>query len=177
MDGHPQEVHRSDIWSKKFSELQTRAIGLDATMTAAKKTAKVVKIDQTTRWLSQHFMINRALELKPFYQDFVEAVARDVKNNLTTKRGEAKRGVKLPKFHQEENRLDDEDWQFLEELNKILQKLYLGVLILEGDGKVKQVSDAKQALAQVGIPVTKLSGQCCLPYWENHCLTCVHPNR
>lgn len=125
---------------------------------AENRAAKEVKIDQTTRWLSQHFMINRALELKPFYQDFVEAVARDVKNNLTTKRGDAKRGMRLPKFHKDENRLDDEDWHFLEELNKILQKLYLGVRILEGDGKVKQVKAAKKELAQAGIPVTKLSG-------------------
>lgn len=127
-------------------------------MTAENKTAKEVKIDQATRWLSQHFMINRALELKPFYQDFVEAIARDVKNNMTTRKGDAKRGVKLPKFHKEENRLDEEDWQFLEELNKILQMLYLGVRILEGDGKVKQVQKAKEELAQAGIPVMKLSG-------------------
>ena len=86
--------------------------------------------DNATRWLSQYFMIERALQLQPFYETFLFEAKLHVDLNLRTITGTLKRGAKEPLFLSEENRLTANDWKVISTLKEILLDFELVVKAL-----------------------------------------------
>jgi hypothetical protein len=98
--------------------------------------------DNATRWLSQYFMMERALQLQPFYETFLFEAKLHVNMHLRTTTGTLKRGAKEPLFLSEENRLTENDWKVIYMLKEILLEFELVIKALQGDG---QARDAKRS--------------------------------
>lgn len=94
--------------------------------------------DNDTRWLSQLYMIRRALKLRKYLDRVLFEFGREWKEQNTTSRGTLKSGKKLPRMLLDEGKLTDNDWIALERLEKILQHYETVVKTLEGDGQVRR---------------------------------------
>ncbi|EXU94519.1 hypothetical protein X797_012410, partial [Metarhizium robertsii] len=81
-----------------------------------------VVVDNETRWLSQFYMIRRALKLRPYLE------------TLVLKHKQEQVLSCLPAICREENKLDDKDWAVLDAFGTILQSFEDAVKALEGDG-------------------------------------------
>jgi hypothetical protein len=90
--------------------------------------------DNATRWLSQFNMIERALKLRNFLEDFwddrVKAHKRSGRSEKT-----------LPLCLRSDSQLTASDWSFLEQIHKLLGKFNIVLRVLEGDGRVRERVD------------------------------------
>lgn len=100
-----------------------------------KKTYKVI-LDNVTRWLSQYYMMKRALHLRRhiellIFQQQQEWQAQNAnRRNPTTST--------MPFICKDENKLTESDWDFIQVLTDILERYEDTILILEGDGMARR---------------------------------------
>ena len=100
-----------------------------------------VVLDNDTRWLSQLFMIRRALKLRPYIELMIVEFKHEWEQENRSKRtGSVTQAAiqKIPRILKEENQLTANDWAVLEHLEEILTLFEATVIQLEGDGHVRQ---------------------------------------
>ncbi|SCV57419.1 uncharacterized protein FFB14_15153 [Fusarium fujikuroi] len=94
-----------------------------------------VVVDNETRWLSQLYMIRRALKLRPYLETLVCKHKQEWEKDNTSKRSKRlKASAIMPAICRDENKLDDKDWAVLEAFGDILQSFEDAVKAQEGDG-------------------------------------------
>ncbi|EAQ93229.1 hypothetical protein CHGG_01464 [Chaetomium globosum CBS 148.51] len=134
-----KEVNRSDLWTKKLISAQEQRIREASEGEKIKKHTPVgVVTDNATRWLSQYFMMERALQLQPFYETFLFEAKLHVDSQFRTTAGTLKKGAKEPLFLNEENKLTANDWEVISVLKEILLDFELVVKALQGDGQPRE---------------------------------------
>ncbi|OBS15736.1 hypothetical protein FPOA_28127 [Fusarium poae] len=147
-----QEVNRSDLWTRKLISAQEHRIR-EAAEDSGLKAHKPVKVvtDNATRWLSQFYMMQRALRLKPFYDTFIFEARAHFNSENRTRCGNLRKGVREPYFLQEGNRLEESDWEAIQALHDILLNFELVIKSLQGDSqsREKQRSLGEEAIDQI----------------------------
>ncbi|OBS16414.1 hypothetical protein FPOA_27469 [Fusarium poae] len=147
-----QEVNRSDLWTRKLISAQEHRIR-EAAEDSGFKAHKPVKVvtDNATRWLSQFYMMQRALRLKPFYDTFIFEARAHFDSENRTRCGNLRKGVREPYFLQEGNRLEESDWEAIQALHDILLNFELVIKSLQGDSqsREKQRSLGEEAIDQI----------------------------
>jgi hypothetical protein len=132
------------LWTRKLISAQEQRIREALEGDELKKHTPVgVITDNATRWLSQYFMMERALQLQPFYETFLFEAKLHVDSNLRTIMGTLKRGAKEPLFLSEENRLTATDWKVIFTLKEILLNFELVVKALQGDSQARERKDSE----------------------------------
>jgi hypothetical protein len=97
-------------------------------------------LDTDTRWLSQLYMIRRALLLKTSIRMLlIEAQEAWNKENWSQRMGKVplSKLAKLLRYLQEENQLKERGWEILQDLERILSAFEVVVKRLEGDGQIR----------------------------------------
>jgi hypothetical protein len=100
-----------------------------------------VIVDNNTRWLSQFYMISRAIQLRPY----IEAVISEVRHDVSRPRRKGARQGKLPPCLEDDALLTEEDWETIEYYHKLLRHFETCVKKLEGDGKLRIRNGGKEA--------------------------------
>ncbi|KAK8106569.1 reverse transcriptase [Apiospora kogelbergensis] len=126
---------RLALWLKQLQLEDTQAGKLNAPK--AKKPLKVVR-DNDTRWLSQLYMIRRALRLKPYLRFLVAKYKQEWEEENTNRNGMLKKSAKRPRILEDGAELTTNDWIALERLGEILGHYEDVVLTLEGDGQIRR---------------------------------------
>ena len=128
-------IHRSDVLTTLLRSIQQ--LEFDASedpRIRARKPLNVVT-DNETRWLSQFYMIRRALKLRPYLETLVLKHKQEWKKENTSKRtGRLRASAVMPAICRDENKLEDKDWAVLGPFATILQSFEDAVKALEGDG-------------------------------------------
>lgn len=106
-------------------------------MNPKQKAVKPVR-DNATRWLSQHYMIKRALRLRMPMQIMLNDWRKEWNANNLNKNGKKMRGSKVPDSLQPDAQLSANDWDTLQGLHDILAKYEKVVKVLEGDGQIRK---------------------------------------
>ncbi|KAF4472338.1 restless-like transposase [Fusarium albosuccineum] len=105
-----------------------------------KKPLKLI-IDNDTRWLSQLYMIRRALRLKTSIELLlIKYKAQWEDENRSKKTGQVTQAklAKKPRILRDENQITDKDWEVLYHLEAILSVFETVVKTLEGDGHIRR---------------------------------------
>ncbi|KAM3519495.1 hypothetical protein MY4038_009771 [Beauveria bassiana] len=107
-------------------------------------------IDNDTRWLSQLYMIRRAIVLRPFLEQLILKHRQQWEQENRSKRtGGARKSAKEPRICMEENQLTSSDWIVLEHLAKLLGFYEDAVRTLEGDGQLPGLAQVLQKYKQL----------------------------
>ncbi|KAJ6437048.1 cerato-platanin [Purpureocillium lavendulum] len=128
-------IHRSDILTSLLRNIQR--LEFDASEDPRVRNRKPLKVvvDNETRWLSQLYMIRRALKLRPYLETLVLKHKQDWERENMSKRARRPRAsAVMPAICRDENKLIDKDWAVLEAFGNILQSFEDAVKALEGDG-------------------------------------------
>ncbi|KJZ71564.1 hypothetical protein HIM_09033 [Hirsutella minnesotensis 3608] len=95
--------------------------------------------DNDTRWLSQLYMIRRALKLRPYIEQLIfkhqQQWEQDNRSKIT---GRLRGSARMPQTCLEENQLSAKDWEVLKHLAKLLGFYEDAVKTLEGDGQARK---------------------------------------
>ncbi|KAJ0134726.1 Fumarylacetoacetase [Fusarium oxysporum f. sp. albedinis] len=128
-------IHRSDLLTTLLRSIQR--LEFDASedpQVRIRKPLNVV-VDNETLWLSQLYMIRRALKLRPYLETLVLKHKQEWEKDNTSKRSKRlKASAIMPAICRDENKLGDKDWAVLEAFGDILQSFEDAVKALEGDG-------------------------------------------
>jgi hypothetical protein len=100
-----------------------------------------VIVDNNTRWLSQFYMMSRAIKLRPY----IEAVISDVRYEVSKPRRKGARQKLLPRCLEDDALLTEEDWQTIGLYQNLLRHFETCVKKLEGDGKQRIRTGGKEA--------------------------------
>ncbi|EFZ03316.2 HAT dimerization [Metarhizium robertsii ARSEF 23] len=93
-------------------------------------------IDNDTRWLSQLYMLRRAITLRPYIEQLILKHRQQWEQDNRSKRSEnLRKSAKVPRIWLEENQLTFHDWAVLEHLATLLGFYEDAVKTLEGDGQ------------------------------------------
>ena len=123
-------IRRSDALTQSFLRLQED--WNEKHPTDQRKVLHLVK-DNATRWLSQYYMIERALVRKEVIEDLWD------EQNKEWKRSGKKKN--LPLCLRPESKLTDEDWKTLERMRTILVNFERVLKAMEGDGQQRERRD------------------------------------
>ncbi|KAG7424849.1 hypothetical protein Forpi1262_v014199 [Fusarium oxysporum f. sp. raphani] len=124
-----------------FKEVQRDEINRAATLKLRSKKPLKLIIDNDTRWLSQLYMIRRALRLKTSIELLlIKYKAQWEDENRSKKTGQVTQAklAKKPRILRDENQLTDKDWEVLYHLEAILTVFETVVKTLEGDGHIRR---------------------------------------
>ncbi|KAF6515700.1 hypothetical protein HZS61_004441 [Fusarium oxysporum f. sp. conglutinans] len=124
-----------------FKEVQTDEINRATTLKLRSKKPLKLIIDNDTRWLSQLYMIRRALRLKTSIELLlIKYKAQWEDENRSKKTGQVTQAklAKKPRILRDENQLTDKDWEVLYHLEAILTVFETVVKTLEGDGHIRR---------------------------------------
>ena len=102
-----------------------------------KKPLKVIR-DNSTRWLSQLYMIRRALKLRKHFDLLIVEYRSEWKKEALTRKGNLKKGRTTPRIFRPEGQPSDNDWAALELISEILASFESVVKVLEGDGQIRR---------------------------------------
>ncbi|KJZ69331.1 hypothetical protein HIM_11271 [Hirsutella minnesotensis 3608] len=91
-----------------------------------------VILDNDTRWLSQLYIIRRALLLRDYVERLIAHHRIEFKQQNKSKRGGLRRSARLPFICQPENQLTDKDWEVIEIFDQILTFYEATIKMLEG---------------------------------------------
>ncbi|OAQ58400.1 restless-like transposase [Pochonia chlamydosporia 170] len=128
-------IHRSDVLTSLLHSIQQLEFAASEDPRIRTRRPLSVVVDNETRWLSQFYMIRRALKLRPYLETLVLKHKQEWEKENTSKRsGRLKASVVMPAICRDENKLDDKDWAVLDGLGTILQSFEDAVKALEGDG-------------------------------------------
>lgn len=125
------DIHLSSRLSWWLRELQQRDLKL------GKKPLKVIR-DNDTRWLSQLYMIRRALKLRRYFDLLVVEYRVEWKQEALTRKGNLRKGKNMPRIFKPDGQLSDSDWIALERIAEILASFESVVKVLEGDGQIRR---------------------------------------
>ncbi|KFA51448.1 hypothetical protein S40293_10230, partial [Stachybotrys chartarum IBT 40293] len=128
-------IHRSDVLTTLLGSIQR--LEFDASEDPRVRIRKPlnVVVDNETRWLSQLYMIRKALRLRPYLETLVLKHKQEwEKDNLSKRSKRLKASAIMPAMCRDENKLNDKDWAVLGAFANILQSFEDAVKALEGDG-------------------------------------------
>lgn len=97
--------------------------------------------DNNTRWLSQFYMMSRAIKLRPY----IEAVISDVRYEVSKPKRKGSRQSPLPPCLEDDALLIEEDWQTIGYYHNLLRHFETCVKKLEGGGKRRIRIGGKEA--------------------------------
>jgi hypothetical protein len=98
-----------------------------------------VVLDNETRWLSQLYMIRRALKLRTYFQMLVTKFRSQWEEENTSKNtGQLKKSAVCPRILRDENQLTANDWSVFQHFATILGYYEDAVKTLEGDGLIRK---------------------------------------
>jgi hypothetical protein len=121
-------IHRTDYLTDLLLSLQ-----------ADEERAVLVVLDNDTRWLSQYYMIKRALRLRHWIEMVVIRYRQMWENGNRSKRtGQVLASARLPLILQDENQLTENDWTVLGHFSDLLQHYENTLKQLEGDGQIRE---------------------------------------
>ena len=131
------EVRRSDQLTGLLRGIQQSEFDMSSdTRTQASRPLDLI-IDNDTRWLSQLYMIRRAIVLRPFLEQLILKHRQQWEQENRSKRtGGIRKAAKEPRICMEENQLTSDDWIVLEHLAKLLG--FYEDAVLEGDGQLRR---------------------------------------
>lgn len=133
------DIHRSDRLTYLLKELQEYDISRSDDLKIRSKRPLSVVLDNETRWLSQLYMIRRALKLRPYFQMLVTKFQSQWEEENTSKKtGQLKRSAVCPRILRDENQLTANDWSVLQHFATILGYYEDAVKTLEGDGLIRK---------------------------------------
>jgi len=87
-------------------------------------------LDNATRWLSQYYMIDRALDFQVIYDEFMAKAKR-----LFVGKGTVN---KLPPCLESNSLMTDNDWRVLAAFKEVLEDFHYVIKSLQGDGKKRK---------------------------------------
>ena len=124
-------INRSNTLTQAFLQLQK-----DYNNKNPSKPIKVLHLvsDNATRWLSQFYMIERALKLRNFIEDL-----RD--DQLKAYRRSSRSEKDLPPCLHPDAELTASDWSLLGHMYNLLNKFNVVLKVLEGDGQIRERVD------------------------------------
>ncbi|KJZ69742.1 hypothetical protein HIM_10853 [Hirsutella minnesotensis 3608] len=128
-------IHRSDVLTMHLRSIQRLEFDVSGDPNVRIRKPLKVVVDNETRWLSQLYMIRRALRLRPYLETLVLKHKQEWEKDNTSKRSKRlKASAVMPAICRDENKLNDKDWSVLEAFGDILQSFEDAVKALEGDG-------------------------------------------
>ena len=132
-------INNSDILTYLLDNLQQQDIDASKDITVKSKKPLRVVVDNDTRWLSQLYMIRRALLLRDYFEQMIVKHKQAWERENKLKRGPGfRKGVKYPSICEPQNQLDATDWRVLEILAEVLTVFEDAVKTLEGDGMIRE---------------------------------------
>ncbi|KAG7425161.1 hypothetical protein Forpi1262_v013723 [Fusarium oxysporum f. sp. raphani] len=96
-----------------------------------------VVLDNCTRWLSQYYMIERAIKLRHYLEELVDITIQTNRKLARSRSKVEKSRSSLPSCLEEDNLLTDADWEALNWFSNILAMFNSCLLRLEGDCQVR----------------------------------------
>lgn len=130
------EVRRSDQLTYLLRSIQRSEFDMSSDPRIRSRKSLDLIIDNDTRWLSQLYMIRRALTLGPFVEQLVLKHRQQwEQDNRSRRTGNLRKSAKEPQICLEENQLPTNDWDVLDHLAKLLGFYEDAVKTLEGDGQ------------------------------------------
>jgi hypothetical protein len=133
------DVRRSDQLTYLLRSIQRSEFDMssDPRIRASKPVDLI--IDSDTRWLSQLYMIRRAITLRPYLEQLILKHRQQWEQENRSKRtGSVRKSAKEPRICLEENQLTAHDWAVLEHLATLLGFYEDAVKTLEGDGQLRK---------------------------------------
>jgi hypothetical protein len=132
-------VRRSDQLTYLLRSIQRSEFDMSSDPRIRAKKPLDLVIDNDTRWLSQLYMIRRAITLRPYIEQLILKHRQQwEQDNRSRRTGRARNSAKEPRICLEENQLTARDWDVLEYLAKLLGFYEDAVKTLEGDGQQRQ---------------------------------------
>ncbi|KAL9572117.1 hypothetical protein ACKAV7_003834 [Fusarium commune] len=131
-------IHRSDKLTDLLREVQRIAFDQSPDPKVRTKKPLDVVLDNDTRWLSQLYMIRRALQLRDHIELLIARYRVEFEQQHKTKRGTTKKSAKLPYICEPEHQLSDKDWEVLEIFSQLLGYYECTIKMLEGDGQIRK---------------------------------------
>ncbi|KAI8402177.1 hypothetical protein FOFC_17482 [Fusarium oxysporum] len=133
------DVRRSDQLTYLLRGIQRSEFDLSSDPRIRARQPVDLIIDNDTRWLSQLYMIRRAIILRPFIEQLVLKHRQQWEQDNRSKRtGNLRKSAREPRICLEENQLTVNDWVVLEHLAKLLGFYEDAVKTLEGDGQQRK---------------------------------------
>ncbi|KAF6517647.1 hypothetical protein HZS61_003208 [Fusarium oxysporum f. sp. conglutinans] len=133
------DVRRSDQLTYLLRSIQRSEFDLSSDPRIRARQPVDLIIDNDTRWLSQLYMIRRAIILRPFIEQLVLKHRQQWEQDNRSKRtGNLRKSAREPRICLEENQLTVNDWVVLEHLAKLLGFYEDAVKTLEGDGQQRK---------------------------------------
>jgi len=121
-------VNRSDIFTQMLRKIQKEHAD-QATDRADKERKPLdVVLDNDTRWLSQYYMIQRMLVLRPYYDEFILKAKKYCTDTKV---------ARIPFCLEKSSIIDDNDWAVMEAFADLLQHFHVIVKVLQGDGQAR----------------------------------------
>ncbi|KAJ6436908.1 P-loop containing nucleoside triphosphate hydrolase protein [Purpureocillium lavendulum] len=131
-------IHRSDLLTNMLRGIQREAsVKLSDPKPNGRKPLDVI-LDNDTRWLSQLYMIRRALLLRDYIERLIAHHRIEFEQQNKSKRGGCRKSLTLPFICQPENQLSDKDWEVIELFAEILGYYEATIKMLEGDGQIRK---------------------------------------
>ena len=133
------DVRRSDQLTYLLRSIQRSEFDTSPDPTIKASSPLDLVIDNDTRWLSQLYMIRRAISLRPFLEQLILKHRQQWEQDNRSKRtGGIIKSAKEPRICMQENQLTGNDWTVLEHLAKLLGFYEDAVRTLEGDGHLRK---------------------------------------
>ncbi|KAM4068002.1 restless-like transposase [Hirsutella rhossiliensis] len=131
-------IHRSDLLTNMLRSIQREAFAKSSDPKLNTRKPMDVILDNDTRWLSQLYMIRRALLLRDNVERLIAHHRIEFEQQNKSKRGGLRRPTRLPFICQPESQLTDKDWEVLEIFDQILTFYEATIRMLEGDGQIRK---------------------------------------
>ncbi|KAK8120215.1 restless-like transposase [Apiospora kogelbergensis] len=129
------DIHRSDRLTNLLRDIQLADIATLPTSQGRSRKPLSVVVDNDTRWLSQLYMIRRALELRDCLDILViKYKAQFIEENISKRTHQLRKSATLPRICKDENLLSSQDWETLQHVHTFLGFYEDAVKVLEGDG-------------------------------------------
>jgi hypothetical protein len=127
-------IHKSDRFTNELRQLQQDYFNSSEDPAIRAKKPVDVVLDNLTRWLSQLYMIRRALQLRPFLEDLW--VKHHTEWKMDVRKGKRKESD-IPLHLRDESELTQKDWTVIQLFGEVLQDFEDALLVLEGDGQFR----------------------------------------
>jgi hypothetical protein len=133
------DVRRSDQLTYLLRSIQRSECDMSSDPRVRARKPVDLVIDNDTRWLSQLYMIRRAIALRPYLEQLILKHRQQWEQENRSKRtGNVRKSAKEPRICLEENQLTAHDWAVLEHLATLLGFYEDAVKTLEGDGQFRK---------------------------------------
>ncbi|ODA77193.1 hypothetical protein RJ55_06820 [Drechmeria coniospora] len=133
------DVRRSDHLTYLLRSVQRAEFDMSSDPRVRARKPLDLIMDNDTRWLSQLYMIRRAISLRSFLEQMILKHRQQwEQDNRSRRTGNLRKSAKEPRICLEENQLTANDWAVLEHLAKLLGFYEDAVKTLEGDGQQRK---------------------------------------